>query len=244
MPTLLMRLAGPMQSWGIGSRFTIRDTCREPSKSGVVGILCASLGKPRFESADDGFPSLAQIAALRLGVRVDREGTLVSDYQTAGGGDWMDRPYGVYKADGKSGDSLLSTRYYLSGAHFLVGLEGSVDLLRILDTAIRNPVWQLGLGRKSFLPSIPLQLPDAAPDGPGLREETLEDALLAVPLGHPLEPRPLHEDLDRIRLVIEDPGSHTGLETRFDVPIDFGKRKFSTRTVLTRFESVGKVAHL
>ena len=34
MSTLLMRLAGPMQSWGTQSRFTVRDTGREPSKSG------------------------------------------------------------------------------------------------------------------------------------------------------------------------------------------------------------------
>jgi len=43
MPTLLLRLAGPMQSWGLSSRFTIRDTSLEPSKSGVLGLLCAAL---------------------------------------------------------------------------------------------------------------------------------------------------------------------------------------------------------
>ena len=47
MPVLLMRLAGPMQSWGTQSRFLHRDTGREPSKSGVIGVLCAALGRPR-----------------------------------------------------------------------------------------------------------------------------------------------------------------------------------------------------
>ena len=47
MSVLLMRLAGPMQSWGTQSRFGHRDTGTEPSKSGVIGLLCAALGWPR-----------------------------------------------------------------------------------------------------------------------------------------------------------------------------------------------------
>jgi len=49
----------------------------EPSKSGVVGLLCAALGRPRAADGSD-------LAALRMGVRVDREGVLKVDYQTAG----------------------------------------------------------------------------------------------------------------------------------------------------------------
>ena len=145
MPTLLLRLAGPMQSWGLHSRFTIRDTGREPSKSGVLGLLCAALGKPASESEDDSFPTLAVLASLRMGVRVDREGTLARDYHTAGGGDWNGRSYCVFKASGKAGDPLPSMRYYLAGAHFLVGLEGHLPLLKTLDAALRRPVWQLSL---------------------------------------------------------------------------------------------------
>ena len=74
MPTLLLRLAGPMQSWGTTSRFDERDTQLEPSKSGVIGLLCAALGRDRAESVDD-------LAALRMGVRVDREGVPMRDFQ-------------------------------------------------------------------------------------------------------------------------------------------------------------------
>ena len=76
MSVLLMRLSGPMQAWGVQSRFGVRDTTREPSKSGVVGLLAAALGRPRYAAIDD-------LAALRMGVRVDREGTLLRDYHTA-----------------------------------------------------------------------------------------------------------------------------------------------------------------
>jgi CRISPR system Cascade subunit CasD len=102
-----------MQSWGTASRFDHRDTGLEPSKSGVLGLLCAALGRDRHQPIDD-------LAALRMGVRVDREGVLRYDYQTA---------MGVLRADGsRERDPRKSTvqswRYYLADAVFLVGLEG------------------------------------------------------------------------------------------------------------------------
>jgi CRISPR system Cascade subunit CasD len=117
---------------------------------------------------------------------------------------WNGRPYGVLKASGKPGDALISTRYYLAGAHFLVGLEGPQPLLQTLDRALRCPLWQMCLGRKAFLPSIPVYLPEAPPEGPGLREEPLETALLSIPLGHPLDQAPdAANPPDRIRFVVE-----------------------------------------
>lgn len=47
MPTLLLRLVGPMQSWGTTSRFDQRDTGKDPSKSGVIGLLAAAMGIDR-----------------------------------------------------------------------------------------------------------------------------------------------------------------------------------------------------
>lgn len=44
MATLLLRLAAPLQSWGADSKFEIRKTNREPTKSGVIGLLAAALG--------------------------------------------------------------------------------------------------------------------------------------------------------------------------------------------------------
>src|SRR3546814_10860099 len=78
MSTLLLRLAGPMQSWGTTSRFDQRDTGKEPSKSGVVGLLAAALGIDRENWAD-----LEPLTRLTMGVRHDRPGVLKRDYQTA-----------------------------------------------------------------------------------------------------------------------------------------------------------------
>jgi CRISPR-associated protein Cas5/CasD subtype I-E len=136
MSVLLLRLTGPMQSWGIQSRFTVRDTGLEPSKSGVIGLLCAALGRPRHES-------VADLAALHMGVRVDREGRMACDYHTA---------RDVLRADTKSGrqETVVSYRYYLADADFLVALDGNHDLLGTLHAAVEAPKWPLYLGRKSF----------------------------------------------------------------------------------------------
>ena len=45
MATLLLKLTGPMQSWGVNSKFErSRSTEHYPSKSGIVGLLGACLG--------------------------------------------------------------------------------------------------------------------------------------------------------------------------------------------------------
>src|SRR5712692_7386423 len=140
MSTLLLRLAGPMQSWGTQSRFSIRDTGLEPSKSGVIGLLCAALGKPRAETLNDGWPPLEELAGLRMGVRVQQPGIPQTDYHTAGGTHRNGDKYGVIKADGKSVGTVVSHRHYLADADFLVGLEGGDDdLLHRLDKALANP---------------------------------------------------------------------------------------------------------
>lgn len=225
MSVLLLRLAGPMQSWGTQSRFSVRDTGREPSKSGVVGLLCAALGRSRTAPLED-------LAALRMGVRVDREGSLRVDYHTAGGTHRRGEEYGVARVDG-SRSTLESSRYYLADADFLVGLEGDEALLRELDAALARPVWPLFLGRKAFVPGRPVRLPDEPPLGPGLRDGALENALLSYPW-----PAGTGSAAGQLRFVFDtDPGSTA--EVRDDMPLSFalGARQFATRYVKTDFLS-------
>jgi CRISPR system Cascade subunit CasD len=230
MLTLLMRLAGPMQSWGTESRFSIRDTGREPSKSGVIGLICAAMGKPRLESPDDGFPSLSQLAALKMGVRVDRAGVLKRDFHTAGGSHSRGEKYGVAKADGSKPGTVVSNRWYLSDASFLVGFEcDDTDLMRKLDVAIANPRWQLSLGRKAFAPSFPIRLND------GLREEPLREALE----NYLWDGSTLKESPERLRVVL-DATPETATEVRHDLPLSFATRRFTLRYVMTDFISVPK----
>ncbi len=227
--TLLLRLTGPMQAWGTQSRFTDRDTGREPSKSGVIGLLCAALGKPRLDVPDSSGPSLTQLNELLLGVRADREGFIMTDYHTAGGGAWPGlKKYGVYKASGAPAETVVSHRHYLSDADFLVGLEGPRALLEELNRALAHPVWQLCLGRRSFVPGLPVRLPDTPPLGPGLREQVLEEALATYPCCR----RPGEEAPELLRTVIEVRDTTTN-EVRNDVPLSFETRDFAIRYVQT-----------
>ncbi len=135
MSVLLLRLAGPLQSWGADSRFQTRSTRREPTKSGVLGLLAAAKGIRRTDSIED-------LLTLRFGVRTDQPGTVVRDFQTAH--DWAhpDRK-------GEAPAMPLSNRFYLSDAVFIAGVEGDRSLLEGLDEAIRDPEFPLYLGRRS-----------------------------------------------------------------------------------------------
>lgn len=209
MHTLLLRLAGPMQSWGTQSRFLERDTGMEPSKSGVLGLVCAALGLPREKEIDD-------LAALCMGVRVDREGTLRRDYQTA-----LD----VVRASGSPGGTVVSNRYYLADADFLVGLAGDdLTLLQKIDDALGQPHWPLALGRKAFVPGLPVRLPDG-----GTRPDTELTAALHA------EAWP--STREKLRFVLET-GAEDATARRFDQPgpgAAFQHRRFLPRHVCVDF---------
>jgi len=233
MSLLLLRLSGPMQSWGSRSRFSDRDTEREPTKSGVVGMLCAALGKPREESPNDGFPTLHALSSLRMGVRIDSEGWMCRDFQTAGGGKWRGGKYGVAKASGGTKGTEISCRAYLADAAFLVGLEGDLGLLGRLDAALAAPVWALSLGRKSYPPAEPARLPD------GFKEnETLDAGLRSYPM---LSCSTRSSDDGRVRLMLECLPGEPG-EIRQDVPLCFisDRRSFGSRLVRQAFAELPK----
>ncbi|MBT3076779.1 MULTISPECIES: type I-E CRISPR-associated protein Cas5/CasD [Streptomyces] len=218
---LLVRLAGPLQSWGIAGRFAHRDTHSRPTKSGVIGLCAAALGLDREEP-------LGELSEARYGVRADRPGIRVRDYHTVGGGTFPLRPrdlvtdhqraakatatatappgvfgrvdlpawYGSPKyvtTDPASGalvskevrrHALITERWYLADAAFLVGLEHADQaLLERVAYALEHPKHLLWLGRKACPPTGDLAL-DVVPGT--LREAFESHALLpdaAVPQG-------------------------------------------------------------
>lgn len=217
---LFMRLAGPMQSWGVMSRFSRRDTGKEPSKSGVIGLICAAMGISRD---DDQHPDFLKLTRAKLAIRVLRGGVLQSDYHTA---------QNIAKADGGIKDTELSTRFYLSDADFLAAFESDDrDLLERVHAALKMPVWPLFLGRKAFVPHVPIYIKDdsAITDGDDL-DAALNDPGFLERLGIS-EP---YKSFDtQQRLVLED--SENGSEIRQDVPLSFAKRQFTIRRVRTTF---------
>jgi CRISPR system Cascade subunit CasD len=218
-----------MQSWGTTSRFDQRDTGKEPSKSGVIGLLAAAMGIDRANWVD-----LEPLTKLTMAVRHDRSGVPKHDYQTAGCAS-IDT---VIKADGKpSKDGVVSRRDYLADAAFLVGLEGADrDLLEQAHNALRNPEWPLALGRKSYVPSEPVWIKE------GMRNGSLLDVLTMYPWIS--SSRKWEEPPSVLLMSIE---SFDGLGTlRMDQPLSsFSERRFGARFVRSEWISLSQeVAHV
>jgi CRISPR system Cascade subunit CasD len=159
--TLFLRLEGPMQAWGVQeSKFVVRRSSAAPTKSGVVGILCAALGVPRTEAALEWLPRLS---TMRMGVRIDAPGVRYWDYHTVGAQMQMR----IAEAEDKTKPgAMLTRREYLCDASFLVALQAAPELISSLAAAMENPRWPPYLGRKCCPPSRPLleNPPDAFPD--------------------------------------------------------------------------------
>lgn len=215
MPTLLLRLVGPMQSWGTTSRFDQRDTGKEPSKSGVVGLLGAALGIDR-----ENWRDLEPLTRLAMGVRHDRPGVPKRDYQTGG----CAATDTVIRADGtQSRDGVVSQRFCLADAAFLVALEG-VDraLLEKVHAHLQNPIWLLALGRKSYLPSEPISMECGVQDAP------LLDVLARCPW---ISSQRKWEELPERLLVSFESEDGSGV-LKMDQPLSsFAERRFGARFV-------------
>lgn len=133
MPTLLLKLAGPLQSWGDSSRFNHRHTREAPTKSGILGLLAAADGRRRSDSIED-------LLSLKFGVRTEQPGTVLRDFQT--------------EIDWRTGKShALTYRYYLADAIFVAAVDGPGPLIEGLHEALRHPRFPLYLGRRSCPPA-------------------------------------------------------------------------------------------
>src|SRR5690554_4790008 len=203
MNTLLLRLAAPLQSWGIDAKFDRRNTQRVPSKSAVIGLVAAALGRRRNECLED-------LQSLHFGVRVDQEGVLLRDYHTA-----------------KSLKSAYVTqRYYLSDAVFLAGLEGNKDLLDCIEHALRYPAFPLFLGRRSCPPEGQLLL--GIRKGKSLLEALRQEPWLVSEWAKRGETSKV-----QLRIVMDATDNETITYFQRDVPISFDQshRKFGFRRV-------------
>lgn len=221
MGTLLLKLAGPLQSWGSDSRFVERKTRHEPTKSGVVGLLASALGRRRTEDIED-------LCAFLFGVRVDQPGTFERDFQTMHARVWDKDASKWVPKDGK-----LSYRYYLADAVFVAGLEMPDDKLDVCADALTYPTFPLYLGRRSCPPADKVLLDTFA--GVGLME-----ALSQVPwqAGERYRRQLKRRSATPAALVVYRdvlPGERASYgETLRDVPVSFSPehREYTWRSVV------------
>lgn len=234
MSGLVLRLAGPMQSWGEHSEFGDRDTLPYPSRSGLVGMFAAAQGVTRGES-------LERYQALRLTVRIDSPGLHMSDFHTIGGG--LPRARTVPTAEGKrrpeNATTIVTRRSYLADAVFTVAVTGpGAD---DVGQALLFPRWQSYLGRRSFVPDPLLVLRTEVPD-------PVTELRTSVPLPW----RRLGQDRASVSVDLVTEGragteSGADVESRTvlnDVPLSFAsrERRYASREV--RVDSVELPAHL
>lgn len=232
---LALRFESALQAWGDSSRWSVRDSRPEPTKSGVLGVIAASAG---WRLDDAGDRRLAELAGrLRMGVRADREGVALRDYQTIGGtrsgfaSPWT----GLLTAEGRlkrnpTSPGLhteVSARNYLCDGCYLVALKGGPSLIEEIERTLLDPVWPAFLGRKCCTPCAPIcpALPGATGRVPG--------SLLGVLRTHPWLGREGDVPPATLRVVVDE-GDDTSLGMRglrHDVPESLSHRLFGDRYV-------------
>ena len=149
MSILILRLEGPLQSWGEHSVYYQEgDTATMPTKSGIVGLLACALGISKEESTE-----IAELSdALTIGIRADRPGKILIDFQTTSAKRLQTAEHGERK---EKKSTICAHKQYLEDAAFTVALTF--------------------LGRKSCVPTRPVF--ESVLDG-----ESLLDALKTVPV--------------------------------------------------------------
>ncbi|NVN90377.1 MAG: type I-E CRISPR-associated protein Cas5/CasD [Desulfuromonadales bacterium] len=211
---LVLRLEGPLQSWGFDSQYNRRNTGLMPTKSAVVGMCCAALGYTRGGSEEERFLEkfmhvrMTAIAKPCKGVNKELPIRRLQDYHTV---------KNTKTAEGKNKDCHITHRQYLTDSSFGVVLEGDSSLLKQVADALDNPVWGIWLGRKTCIPTAPVLA--------GLRSD--RNAALQLLIGEkPLESFTRQEDVESFA---------DGRDSLPDMPVSFAseRRLFSPRRVNT-----------
>jgi CRISPR system Cascade subunit CasD len=211
---LVLRLAAPLQSWGSSSRFKKLTTEREPTKSGVVGLLAAALGRERGADLED-------LVSLRFGVRIDQPGELLRDFHTA------------HSLDGKQ--AFISYRHYLCDAVFVVGLESDDEgLLDSIQAALQHPRFPLYLGRRACPPAGQVVLGcKPMPLEQALREQSWQASTW-------YQRRRRRDRTVKLELVTDVLPGIPNSFTRRDLPLSFDQeyRRYGFRSLQSELEAI------
>ena len=205
---LALMLDAPLQSWGFASRFQRRTTGLHPTKSGVIGLICAAMGVGKGSDAERD--TLPQLSALKMTSIVMPRYTIrrIDDFHTV---------LNTRRASGKMNDDpVVTRRQYLVDACFGIILNGDRVLLERIASALQNPVWGVWLGRKSCIPARPLFV--ALCD----RQEDAWQAILRAldaDVALPIESFTRVEDVDDFAV---------GTDSYNDQPVSFGQSNSSS----------------
>lgn len=223
---LALMLDAPLQSWGFASRFQRRTTGLHPTKSGVIGLICAAMGHAKRPVEEDDL--LRQLATLKMtSIAIARDYPRLEDFHTVGGG--YDKKTQLQfiprKASGGPCDNpTVTRRQYLADARFGVILTGDRALLERVAAALQDPVWGVWFGRKNCIPAEPIHR--------GLfdQESEAQQALVG------------DRSIEEFTTVIEVERFEDGTDSLSDQPVSFGdatssgpdKRQFAVRRIAVK----------
>ena len=212
---LALYFDAPLQSWGFASKFDRRTTLAHPTRSGVIGLLCAASGVDRADT--EGLRRLE--GELEIDVYTFAQGGRLTDYHTVGGGydkETNSRKICRKAGDGKPGSTVQTYREYLEDARFGAVVSGDADRISALAAHVQNPVWGIWLGRKACVPAARVFA------GVHADRDAAVAALGAAAGGNPAT-----------RIVREAATFEDGTDSLMDRPLDFNpdSRRFAPRRI-------------
>lgn len=238
---LVFTLAAPLASFGDVAPGERRVGVGRPGRSALVGLIAAALGLKRDDPRQH---SLAK--SLAFAIRVDRSGSVLTDYHTTQtaparkGRHFATRRDELQVADR---GTILSQREYRMDSAFTVALMALASepfTLTQISVALSRPRFMLSAGRKACplgLPPSPLlatgsSLADVfaiydAAQGCEADRASLRSSMGILPRGGVTA-----YDLACEEIFIEQGlamSAHTRIETRRDDPLDRGRWQFALR---------------
>jgi CRISPR system Cascade subunit CasD len=238
---LVVRLYGPLASWGEIAVGESRHSAVYPSKSALLGLLGAALGVVREDDA--GQQALTE--GYRFGVKLLCAGTPLRDYHTVQSPPQQRKVFWRSRRQELAADklgTLLSTREYRCDSLAVVAVEalpGARWSLEELATALRQPRFVLYLGRKSCplaLPLAPQQVKNSTLYA--ALEHAEQNSLLSLLMSEPKQPWPSWQDKKLLRPATPryywEDGMESGIKpdmqvVRHDQPLSRRRWQFAPR---------------
>jgi CRISPR system Cascade subunit CasD len=238
---LALLLDAPLQSWGFASRFQRRTTGLHPTKSGVIGLICAAMGLAKSSPEEQELlPKLARlnmtsIAIPRHAVRRLEDFHTVAFTREASASktriaDLQRKALLPISPADRMSEITPTRRQYLLDARFGVILAGDRGLLERVTAKLQDPVWGVWFGRKSCIPAAPVFVELC---------ESLDVAWKAI-----LRVCKLSEEtlMETFTSVTEAKDFDKGTDSLSDQPVSFGdgtssgpdKRQFAVRRIAVK----------
>jgi CRISPR system Cascade subunit CasD len=210
-----------------------------PTKSGVLGLVCAAMGAPKGSDRErevlTAFADAGMVAvrfSRRMGQR-ELAPRRLTDYHTISNTRTADNP--KLRKD----QTVQSWRDYLMDARFVVLLPGNQPVAGQAAGQLRDPVWGVWFGRKACVPSARVLVTDEERSTFDSPEAAWRAALRLAESLDELHACPASTLWTAFTHVRDDVSFEEGTDTWRDAPQSFGRadssgvegRKFSPRRV-------------